>query len=379
MSKSVPELNVHVISASKTEMTNNLLLHLSPLIYDCIRRIYKDAAILFADREKQFKKAFKSRLEAFKKLMEEIKIWNESLIQEETEIILKEFPWMGKLLNQIFKCHVIILAAPRISHKPRNVKLVFPKPESFIHRVLIKVYENSCHSWHLYDSNVSAEQRTKNSKKIKKLIDESIVQAIHFSLPVANIIEEYLSKEESDDEEEKTPIMAETANVLPVMPEQNSTPLMHEEPKVEEIIIAKDEKEGLVIEENPNTPQQPEEDPRPVPVAEEKEEVEQVSDELQQEFEEPPKVEDEVREPEEEIVEQVEPEQSAPEPEVISELPKAPVPEAPKPKEDLHLDNLIANSKKHIEEWKNKPKPKASLLLNNDQKKTIHITNGKKQ
>lgn len=184
-------LNVNVLVAAKEEYTKQLIYILSPEIYLVILNVFNES--------QQLKKKRSISLKNFQLQLKKIPIWNNIIIEKNTENIKSKFPYILDLITAIFVSHVKILACVRLKTDSKNIKVKVPNLDTFLHKIIItnaeKIYYNP-------------EFILKKKEFVVNLISETIEETIRNQIPIDKILTEYLSGVFNQDEKEE-----ETKNV----------------------------------------------------------------------------------------------------------------------------------------------------------------------
>lgn len=193
---------------AKDEYTKQLILFLTPAIFNFFMKIFKQAL------EEVTIQGRGSILARFQDLIRAVPEWNIDKVVRDTASVVTDSKcdYLEDLLSAVFIAHTKVLTAIRPnSGKNMKVQIVVPKLDHFIHRAL----SDCCrilYKWtYLFQHDLSAIDKQKNYRVIEIQIGEGILQAIRCLLPVKNILKDCLAKEaeetevddsDSDDDEE---------------------------------------------------------------------------------------------------------------------------------------------------------------------------------
>lgn len=183
-----------VLVEQKNEYMKTLSSLLSQPIYDGIQSMFEEAVGL--EREDE------NYLIVFQKLLKKIPKWNEVVLEEEANRIMKasDCVWLEDLVAAIFRANTRILTASR-NIKVDDVEYSSPKLPYFIHKCWIESAREIYKNPYLFYLDASHREKQKNKRDILKIIDTGIYEAVRKMLPVQKILEKYLG-EGSDVEEE---------------------------------------------------------------------------------------------------------------------------------------------------------------------------------
>jgi len=182
-------LNISVLGAARETYTEQLRLHLTPLIYQGFVCLYEDAKIRESETHE-----FGNELKQFQILLRDIPYWNQSVLEKETERILDAIDFLMDLVAIIFVSHAKILYSVRVGGNGKNIRIKLPTSEIFIHSVYCKaaemIYYNpqSFRNYHLRD----------HEEKIIEMLNKSITNTINMMIPIEHILKEFISKTVSE-------------------------------------------------------------------------------------------------------------------------------------------------------------------------------------
>jgi len=217
-----------VYNQAKDEYTKQLILFLTPAVFNFFMKVFKQALEEVAIQGRG------SVLARFQELIRAVPEWNIDKVVRETATVVADSKcdYLEELLSAVFIAHTKVLTAIRPnSGKNMKVQIVVPKLDHFVHRAL----SDCCrilYKWtYLFQHDISAIEKQKNHRSIEIQIGEGILQAIRGLLPVKNILKDCLAKEaeepevdgdDSDsDDEELAPVKtkADTPSPAPVVEE----------------------------------------------------------------------------------------------------------------------------------------------------------------
>jgi len=209
-----------VLVDAKYQYTKQLKLFLKPEILMCFISIYKNAFTICKERREE-----ELILLTFQQLLEEVPKWNQNMIEEITQDIVKKCDWIEELLMAIFISHTKILTSVRVCSKNKKINLKIPCIENFLHKTFINVAREL---WKtpdlLYEHVLTKLEYQKNIRITESIIEECIENTIFHLLPVKSILREYLGDhKENDDDLAQDSFYTEYDEVPPSI--SNPTPL----------------------------------------------------------------------------------------------------------------------------------------------------------
>ena len=183
-----------VYTEAKSEYTKQLTLYLVPAFHRFFMELLQQA---MTDEP-----LAKRQLWKFQETLSQIPEWNMDKVQRETAKIITSIQcdYMEELLTAVFIAHTKVLTAIRIGNKNKRVNIVVPKLEHFIHRALSESSRFLWSSAYLFHSELPPMEKQKNHRQIEQLLHDGVAQAIRGMLPVKNILKDYLSEPDHEDE-----------------------------------------------------------------------------------------------------------------------------------------------------------------------------------
>lgn len=183
----------------RNDYTTHLVNTISPLVFEGIRAIYKEAQSVSTDNDV---------LKIFQSLLKRIPKWNTSMIENETNRILnssQSFYWLNDLIKATIKAHIFILMynpsmKENITVDPKFYKDI--KTQDFIHLVYIECAREIWNNPYLMFHDYPPIDIKRNQRDCIILIKECIREALRKLLPVKYILDLYLGEEAIIDRKE---------------------------------------------------------------------------------------------------------------------------------------------------------------------------------
>ena len=171
---------------TKKEYTIHLVNSLAPLIYEGISSIYEDAKNNANGGEE---------LKLFQSLLRKIPSWNNHLIEQETNRIIKlsqKGDIIEDLIKAVIKSNIMILTNTP-PEKKDNLRIKHDiTSEKFIHNSYIEVARNIFQNPYLFYHKYDSYQLKKNQRESTDIIKKSVEQSIRKLLPMNVILQNYL-------------------------------------------------------------------------------------------------------------------------------------------------------------------------------------------
>jgi hypothetical protein len=206
------KLTVDNLNESRNEYCALLVSKLSPLIMQGLFTYFNEAVDRCNDAEEESK-----YLMTFQKLLSSIPKWNQETINNETNRIVIESNC--KYLEELLTCvHIIemkILTNIKVGRVNKKIDVNIPKLNDFIHKVYIYVARKIYTNVYLFDQTVSSLQKQKHKRECEIIIRECILSVIRDTMPILNILENYLNEsiEEFDFDDEDIQIKEVVSDV----------------------------------------------------------------------------------------------------------------------------------------------------------------------
>jgi hypothetical protein len=179
------KLRMNVLVAARDEYSQQLINIILPHIRELFQ---KNFDIIQNNKEVPSHKKFYK----FQEFLKQIPKWNSVQIENETEKILKDIPYLIDLVTAVFVTNVKILACVRIGGKSKNLNVNIPSKENFIHKVIIECAESFYYDPLIFDTRGSHNTVQDKKFQLNKILDQSIRDSISKMLPISEILQEYL-------------------------------------------------------------------------------------------------------------------------------------------------------------------------------------------
>ena len=185
-----------VYSDARTEYTKQLCAFLVPSYFQFF--------LSLLDKGREGAEA-KKLLWTFQTLLTDIPEWNMEKVNTEIEHLQTACgcDYMDDLLTAVFIAHTKVLTAIRMGSKKKRVQITVPKVEHFMFKVLCETSKLLWGSTYLFREDVTSIEKQQNYRSIEGLLQEGVVQAVRALVPVKSILRDFVSGEDSDDEDEK--------------------------------------------------------------------------------------------------------------------------------------------------------------------------------
>ena len=183
----------------------------------------------------------------FQTLLNDIPEWNMEKVSTEITQLQASCgcDYLDDLLTAVFIAHTKVLTAIRISSKQKRVQITVPKVEHFLFKVLCETSKLLWGSSYLFREGISSIEKQQNYRSIEALLGEGILQAVRQMVPVKNILRDFVSMDDGEDEEVKE---TKEEEVKETKEEEVKAEPVFEEVKVEDAKV-EDAKADVKVEE----------------------------------------------------------------------------------------------------------------------------------
>lgn len=198
------------LSEAQNEYSARLINTITPFIRQGIQSIFNEAYKLCDENDEKEK-----YLMTFQNFLSRVSKWNNSLVEQETERIVRESKcsYLEDLLTCVHVTQLKVLTSVRVGQKQKKIDLDVPKLSVFIHRVYIETSRKIYKNVYLYDLKATPLNHQKNMRECEVIIKECILNVIRESIPIEKILRSYIDKtteteitvEEEIVQEEKKP------------------------------------------------------------------------------------------------------------------------------------------------------------------------------
>ena len=191
------DYNISAISEAKNEYSARLANIITPLIIEGIKSIFKEAIELCIVNDEKEK-----YLMTFQNFLTRVPKWNQSIIDSETERIIKKSKcnYLDDLISCVHISQLKILTSIRVSNKQKKVDIEIPKVNAFIHNIYIKFARKLYSNVYLFETTISPLQVQKNNRECELICKECILNVIRENIPVDKILRAYIDKTEEEEE-----------------------------------------------------------------------------------------------------------------------------------------------------------------------------------
>ena len=235
------------LSEAQNEYSARLINTIAPFIRQGIQSIFNEAYKLCDENDEREK-----YLMTFQNFLSRVSKWNNSLVEQETERIVRESKcsYLEDLLTCVHVTQLKVLTSVRVGQKQKKIDLDVPKLSVFIHRVYIEVSRKIYKNVYLYDLKATPLNHQKNMRECELIIKECILNVIRESIPIEKILRSYIDKttetevtveEEIVQEKEQAPVKEEEAVAPPTITKEEAPTITKEDATETPVTVTREE------------------------------------------------------------------------------------------------------------------------------------------
>ncbi len=178
-------INPQIAQVNYDTYTFQVLEHVSPVIVNSLSQIYNDA-LQYSDQELN---DTSERFNVFKKLLSDVKLWDDDEIAEETTEFMRDVPWLRDVLRQIIVAQVHIMLSARADQYISEPKFAFemPSEETIVYTILTRAAKSVRSRPRLFDHALDEEQIQTNFDEIEELVRKSLKRTVITLVPIDEI------------------------------------------------------------------------------------------------------------------------------------------------------------------------------------------------
>jgi len=232
------DFNLGNLNEARNEWSARLVNIVNPHVIDGFNAMFKEAYELCVENEEDEK-----YLMTFQNFLSRIPKWNQETVETEVKRIAESSrcSYLEDLITCVHIVQLKALTSVRVGQKQKQIDISIPKLEVFIHKIYTLVARKLYTNIYLFEIEISPLEKQKNNRELELIVKESTLNAIRESIPIEQILQNYL-EETTEDEI----IVAED---LPKLEAPKSLPDLREAPKSP--ILNKDTSLTLVEEMKP--------------------------------------------------------------------------------------------------------------------------------
>jgi hypothetical protein len=169
-----------ILVEAERKFTIKLCNAMTPVMVDSFYELYKRAIEISGGRQTFIR---------YQILLQEVQHWNNTIVKQHTDAIIKSTSMFPNLLAAVFVISVKIMSAVRISGESKKINIKLPSNDVFVHSCYIAAAKSLYKDPKMIAENIPDDElRLKLSKRFSELIKEIIDDFI----PVQQILDTYI-------------------------------------------------------------------------------------------------------------------------------------------------------------------------------------------
>jgi len=184
------EFNISSLKEAKGEYSIRLINILTPCVLEGVKSIFDNAKKLCVKQDE-----YDKYLMTFQNLLSRVVNWNESLIQNEVERIVKKSgcSYIPELISSVHLTQVKVLTSVKLGNECKKISIEIPTMNKFIHNIYIKTARKLYSNVYLFEENIYPLDYQKYMRECEEIIQNCILDSIRDGIPVESILRLYLN------------------------------------------------------------------------------------------------------------------------------------------------------------------------------------------
>jgi hypothetical protein len=181
----------NVLNDSKNEWSILLINHITPHIIDGFRSIFNEAVRVCEENDE-----LEKYLMTFQNLLARIPKWNQQMITNEYERIVKlcNCTYLEDILTCVHIIQLKVLSCVRVGNETKKVKIDIPEFSVFLHNVYTNVARKLYSSIYLFEIDITPLEQQKHNREFELLVQTCIMNTIRDKIPVETILRQFIDE-----------------------------------------------------------------------------------------------------------------------------------------------------------------------------------------
>jgi hypothetical protein len=190
------DFNLGNLNEARNEWSARLVNIVNPHVIDGFNSMFKEAYELCVENEEDEK-----YLMTFQNFLSRIPKWNQETIETEVKRIAESSrcSYLEDLITCVHIVQLKALTSVRVGQKQKQIDISIPKLESFIHKIYTLVARKLYTNIYLFEIEISPLEKQKNNRELELIVKESTLNAIRESIPIEQILQNYLEETTEDE------------------------------------------------------------------------------------------------------------------------------------------------------------------------------------
>jgi hypothetical protein len=171
---------------------NQILDNLSPELNEGIYQLYLDAHWYATEQLDDDDLV----METFQTLLNEVPTWDEDMISRKTKAIIKKAPWLRTILTELIVQQVRVMVGKDGTKTKKLSDFTFnlPSDQAIVHGIYKQIAREMKGHIHLYQHDVSQEQRANNTYRAQEIVRKRLKRTIRNLVPIEEVAKRHLSQ-----------------------------------------------------------------------------------------------------------------------------------------------------------------------------------------
>jgi hypothetical protein len=190
------DFNLGNLNEARNEWSARLVNIVNPHVIDGFNSMFKEAYELCVENEEDEK-----YLMTFQNFLSRIPKWNQETVETEVKRIAESSrcSYLEDLITCVHIVQLKALTSVRVGQKQKQIDISIPKLESFIHKIYTLVARKLYTNIYLFEIEISPLEKQKNNRELELIVKESTLNAIRESIPIEQILQNYLEETTEDE------------------------------------------------------------------------------------------------------------------------------------------------------------------------------------
>ena len=181
----------NVLSDSKNEWSILLINYITPHIIDGFRSIFNESVRLCQENDE-----IEKYLMTYQNLLARIPKWNQTMIKDEHERIVKlcNCTYLEDILTCVHIVQLKILSCVRVGSETKKVKIDIPDFSTFLHQVYINIARKLYSSIYLFEIDIAPLEQQKRNREFELIVQTCVMNTIRDRIPIETLLRQYIDE-----------------------------------------------------------------------------------------------------------------------------------------------------------------------------------------
>ena len=181
----------NVLSDSKNEWSILLINYITPHIIDGFRSIFNESVRLCQENDE-----IEKYLMTYQNLLARIPKWNQTMIKDEHERIIKlcNCTYLEDILTCVHIVQLKILSCVRVGSETKKVKIDIPEFSTFLHQVYINIARKLYSSIYLFEIDIAPLEQQKRNREFELIVQTCVMNTIRDRIPIETLLRQYIDE-----------------------------------------------------------------------------------------------------------------------------------------------------------------------------------------